>query len=233
MTPNGRSALFPISLSNQAFSTENILPLLPQLFAGYEKIVFLVADQLQIYNRALRLGGQDQLPDLIRHFDESQRYLEQRTRWLERLTDAISAPIDPAKWEVIGIDELADADCYRIFRNVMLTYHAEPEFREDVNGAARLHAIKRDASIPIDRSEQLSRGYLLEEIVISVRLHVVEGIRDEFYIGEQAKPVLRLYRGDYGILPEDLAQGERAVGEHRFFRLAGLGTRAQWQQVAL
>ena len=123
--PGHRSALFPISLSNQAFHTENVLPLLPQLFDEYGRIVFLVADQLQIYNRALRLGGEVQLPELIRHFDRSQQYLEQRTRWLERLTDAMSAPIDPAQWEVIGIDELADADCYRIFRNVMLTYRAE------------------------------------------------------------------------------------------------------------
>lgn len=231
MMSDSRSALFPISLSNQAFSTENVLPLLPELFADYDRVVFLVADQLQIYNRALRLGDKVRLPDLVRHFDGSQRYLEQRTRWLERLTDAMAAPVDPVQWEVIGIEELADADCYRIFRNVMLTYHAVSEFRRDVNGAARLHAINRDLEVPIDRSEQLSRGYLLEEIVISVRLHVLEGLWDEFYLGEQALPILRLYRGDYGILPEDLAQVEQGRGEHRFFRLAEASSKRRWEQV--
>lgn len=229
MISRGRSALFPISLSNQAFSTENVLPLLAPLFAEYERIVFLVADQLQIYNRALRLNDVH-LPELIRHFDGSRQYLEQRTRWLERLTDAVVAPIHPAHWEVIGIDELADADSYRIFRNVMLTYHAAPEFREDVNCAARQHAANRETEIPIERSEQLSRGYLLEEIAISVRLHAVEGIKDEFYIGDQAFPILRLYRGDYGISPEDLAQVKRN-GEDRFFTLAKPGSASPWCQV--
>jgi hypothetical protein len=223
-----RRALFPISLSNQAFSTENVLPLLQQLFAEYDRVIFLVADQLQIYNRALRIGEATQLRDLIRDFDENQQYLEQRTRWLERLTEAMPTPIDQTQWDVVGIDELADAQTYRIFRNVMLTYHAEPEFRKDVNDAARLHAINRDYGISLDRSEQLSRGYLLEEIVISVRLHVVEGIRDEFYIGEQALPVLRLYRGEYGIMPEDLAQVDQAESGHRFFTLAKPGSQDLW-----
>ena len=49
-------ALFPISLSNQVFSTEKVLPALPYIFTRHERVVFFVADHLQIYNKALRLA---------------------------------------------------------------------------------------------------------------------------------------------------------------------------------
>jgi hypothetical protein len=225
------TALFPISLSNQAFSSENVLPLLLGLFERYHKVMFLVADRLQIYNKALRVNQGTELPKLIKDFEEDQHYLEQRKRWLERLTSALGQPANSEHWCVAGSEEFADDHCFKIFRNVMLAYYALEDFRRDVDDAAHSHALLRGNGHQASRIEPLSRGYILEEIAISIRVHVIGGIRDEFYIGDQALPVLRLYHGCYGIWPEELAQVEVSSVRSRFYGLSKQGALSDWEQV--
>lgn len=177
-----------------------------------------MADRLQIYNKALRISNGADLPDLIRDFEGHQHYLEQRARWIGRLTSELPDPIPAEKWVVKGVEEFADAECFHIFRNVMLAYYTLEDFRQDINDAAATHAMARSDEYPLERRLSLSRGYLLEEIAISLRIHVIDGIKDEFYLGEQATPVLRLYAGEYGVQPYDLAQTPFDGAEHRFYR---------------
>lgn len=215
-----RKALFPISLSNQDFSTDIVLPLLPNLFDRYDHVTFLVADHLQIYNKALRLTEGLVLKEIIEGFSGGPHYLEQRSRWIARTIHSLGASIEDERWAVLGVDDLADADCFRIFRNVMLAYYAVPAFRHDIDAAASAHAEVRQDKYPLEQRRLLSRGYLLEEIAVSVRIHIVGGVRDEYYLGTQTTPVLGLYDGRYGFTAFDLAERSDDGVPNRFFGLS-------------
>jgi hypothetical protein len=76
------------------------------------------------------------------------------------------------RWTLIGIDDISDPKCFNIFRNVMLAYYSIPSFRNDVDRSAHSHAQSRESRYPTDTLEHLSRGYLLEEIALSIRVHV-------------------------------------------------------------
>jgi hypothetical protein len=212
-------ALFPISLSNQEFSTERVLPVLPYIFARHEIVVFLVADHLQVYNKALRLAEGFALSEIVQDFSGRHHYLQQRNRWIERLAGRISASNVNERSKVIGVDDIADGRCFRIFRNVMLAYYGVPEFRSDVHQAAHEHAMQRNERYALREREGLSCGYLLEEIALSIRIHVLDGIDHEYYIGNHAAPVLNLYAGKYDFSPFDLAEIPRGDRKVRFYAL--------------
>jgi hypothetical protein len=46
-----RKALFPISLSNDRFSTEAVVPAIREVLSQYDDIILLIADQMQIFNQ--------------------------------------------------------------------------------------------------------------------------------------------------------------------------------------
>lgn len=216
-------ALFPISLGNNEFSTDKVAPILPEIFAHHTSVVFLVADQLQLYNKALRIVERIPLGEIIKDFAARQHYTTERKRWIERLTGRLGDATLPDRWNVIGIEDIADGRCFRIFRNVMLAYYAIPEFRLDVDQAAREHARKHDDRYPIARREQLSRAYLLEEVALSLRVHVVEGIDSEYYNGQQSEPIARLYYGKYAFTAFELAEMPSNGRKIRLYSLAKQG----------
>jgi hypothetical protein len=214
------AALFPISLSNQHFSTDNALPAVARLFERHEKIVFFVADHLQIYNKAAELSA-GQVGALIDDFGSGKYYLDQRRRWVERMVARLDRALTDGKWTVQGVDDVTDSQCFRIFRNVMIAYYSDRAFRADIDGAARTHAKRRGNDPDEDEArELLSRGYLLEEIALSVRLHVTAGIGHEYYLGSQIAAVLKLYSGTYAFDPFDLAEMSRPTAPIRFYFLA-------------
>lgn len=223
------TALFPISLSNQAFSTARILPLLQDLSLRYSRILFLVADRLQIYNRALNAEWDADLRHLIRQFDDDQGYLEQRRTWIERLAQMLPRPLEEDRWQVIGVEDVADADCFRIFRNVMLLYYAHAEFRDDIDRLAEDHAQARNEKYALEKRILLSKGYILEEIAISIRIHVCDGVADEYYVSGQAEPILRLYASEYGVTVADLAQRDPRTSS-RFFRYDESNSVSHWTE---
>jgi hypothetical protein len=221
-------ALFPISLSNQDFSSRRIAPALEYVFLRHEHVVFLVADRLQIYNKVLRVYDDVSLSDLIRDFRQNAHYKEERQKWVERLLRAQGIEGTGTLWEVQGIDVLADEQCFRIFRNVMLSYYALPAFRQDVNSAARAHAASRHSRFPIEAKFELSKGYILEEVALSVRLHACDSIHYEYYVGGQSQVILKLYDGRYGLSPFDLAELEPRDQEFCFFSLDSSSNAPLW-----
>lgn len=224
-------ALFPISLSNQEFSTENVMQALPYIFERHDKVIFLVADHLQIYNKALRLADGLPLKKIVEDFTINQKYLDQRTKWIERITARISGIGEgPDRWAVIGIDDIADSRCYRIFRNVMLAYYSAVDFRDSIDQAARDHAEQRNDRFPMVQREYLSRGYLLEEVALSLRIHVIDGIDFEYYLARQSTPILNLYQGRYSFSPFDLAEVPENGRRIRLYFLEGKNDGVRWAE---
>ena len=164
-------ALFPRSLSNQVFSTERCCWCLLGIFTRHERAAFFVADHLHLDNKALRLAVAISASlEIVHDFNGRQHYLPERNRWIERLTARVTGANVNGRWKVIGIDDIADAKCFRIFRNVMLAYYSVNNFRAEVDQAAHEHAIRRSERYALEEREGLSRGYLLEEIALSIRI---------------------------------------------------------------
>lgn len=168
-------------------------------------MIFFVADRLQIYNKILDASDTQSYGPIIREFGLSSHYFCERKKWIEKMISKLSCSVGADQWRILGVKDVADNACLTIFRNVMLIYYSIEDFRADVNVAARLHAsVRQDRGSELQR-QYLARGYLLDEISVSIRLHIVENIQDEFYLGRQPTPIIRLYRGEYGINPSELA----------------------------
>lgn len=158
-------------------------------------------------------------------------YLEQRRTWLERLRKNVKGNVRCEQWTILGVDDVADAACFRILRNVILAFQTVPAFRDDVIDAARRHLVRRDDSSLV--SEQLSVHYILEEIALSLRLHVLGDIEAEFYVGEHLLPVLKLYSGSYGLDVHGLAEADApaVVRTFEFFDLQRQFNLFRWTAV--
>jgi hypothetical protein len=221
------SALFPISVSNQAFSTERVLPAMQFIFSRYAEVVFLVADHLQLYNKALEITDGLPLSRIIGEFSLKQEYRNQRSKWVQRMTSQIYC--GHSHWKLIGIDDITDSKCFNIFRNVMLAYYSVASFQNDVNRSAHSYAQSRDTRYPLEIREQLSRGYLLEEIALNVRLHVTGGLDHEYYMGQQSALFLNLYNDKYEFNAFDLAETLNDGRRIRFFCFNG-GAPENWTE---
>jgi len=215
-----KRALFPISVSNQAFSTRRVLPALQALLSSYAEVVIFVADHLQVYNKALQITDGAGLSKIIGEFGLKQDYREQRIKWIQRMTSRMQG-CEASHWKLIGVDDITDFKCFNIFRNVMVAYYGVCCFQEDVNRSARYYARSRYPQYPLEIREQLSRAYLLEEIALNVRLHIDDGIDDEYYMGEQLGILVNLYHSKYGFNAFDLANVSGNGRKIRFFGFDG------------
>jgi hypothetical protein len=212
----GKRALFPISVSNQAFSTRRVLPALQAVLSSHAEVVIFIADHLQVYNKALQIADGAGLSKIIGEFGLKQDYREQRSKWIQRMTSRMPG-CEASHWKLIGVDDITDFKCFNIFRNVMVAYYSVCCFQDDVNRTAKYYAQSRYPQYPLEICEQLSRGYLLEEIALNVRLHIIDGIDDEYYMEEQFGVLVNLYNSKYGFNAFDLANVRSDGRKIRFF----------------
>ena len=215
-----KRALFPISVSNQAFNTKRVLPALQAVLSKYTEVVIFIADQLQVYNKAMQVADGAKLSKIIGEFGVRQDYREQRSKWIQRMTSRMQS-CEASRSRLIGVNDITDLKCFNIFRNVMVAYYSVSRFQDDVNRSARYYARNCDQPYSFDIREQLSRGYLLEEIALNVRLHIIDGIDDEYYMGKQLDVLVNLYNSRYNFNPFDLAGVLSDGRKIRFFGLRG------------
>ena len=221
--------LFPISLGNNLFSTERVLSGLHTIPEAYDEIVFIIADQIQLFNRALGVRDGSSLDDTIQRFYSGRTLFEQRRIWLDRLKKELSDSSNFPIWRIYGLDDIADQMFARIYRNVLIMYHTIPQFQIDLDNEARGHLSKRLGAVnSTDENVKLSASYILEEIAASVRLHVCEDIPDEFYLGRHLNCVLRLYSSHYGIGVFSIAGVESTATKWRFFESSSDSQQSEW-----
>lgn len=202
-------ALFPISLNNQRFSTENVVVAYNSISSEYDNITFVIADQLQLYNKALRVNKEYSVSNVLYDFRKKTNYFEERKIWLERLRIKVNNS-NLRTWEIISIDDIVeDATTFTIFRNILVAYYSDEIFSNDIKHFANNFAIKKNTNYSFDKVLQLSIGYLLEEIALSIKLKVVNKIFDEFYLGDYAYPILKLFNGEYDFTVFDIADLEK------------------------
>ncbi|WP_459858913.1 hypothetical protein [Dongia sp. agr-C8] len=230
---HSRTALFPISLSNQKFSSKIVFPAIELMLGRYQKIVFLVADQLQLFNRAASADASADLSRVMKGFSYDSNTLNERRAWLERLRLRMGERSVGLEWRILGVDEVADRRCYKILRNVIVAYHVLPPFRSDVDIAAWEHVRHSSKTAENSVHHSLSVSYIIEEIALSLRLRVVGKILDEYYVGSTLPPVLKLYDGKYPIDVYTLSGVKKREEHYNFFDLTMTMRDFRWDQVEI
>lgn len=212
-----KSLLLPISIGSDYFRTGKYSEVLQCVPKTYDRVIFFVADRLQLYNRALTSGLD--LGQTIRSFFSGNDYLRERTQWIRKLGKGMSLDwISSAQF--IGIDQISDLAFTRILRNVHLLFACDEAFRDDVQEWAQsyVEALNIPTGFAIDLRTRLSVGFVLEEIACNVRLRVCLQIDDELYPGEFPVALPNLYRrGTYSATAEDLAMVHHSARQYRFF----------------
>jgi hypothetical protein len=223
MNSPGRRALFPISLSNHQYSTNRIISALERILGDYEDITFLVADKLHLYNTAFRaflISKKSLSPNPNFSLFGTERslsgILEERKNWLDKIKMHFGPKADSIRWRVLGVEDISDGIAFAIQRRVNILALVDQRLREDILTAATSYASKK--GFPEPTASAISERYIIEEMALSVRIKVVEGIYDEFYMGTQLQAVVKLYRNEYQASPWELAGiPERSSVKFRFF----------------
>ncbi len=213
------SALFPISVSNRLFSTANIKRALGLMPTTITDVTFLIADWLQLYNRAINCNETLGLGEVIRDYRERNNDLMNRQRWISNFLDSYPDVLD-AKIKIVGMEHYFDASYANVFRNINILYSVDEHFKNDIRSAANVYLCKRKnlgKTIALSLSEQ----YILEEIALNIRIRVKEMIEEEYYLGKYHFPMLKVYKNCYSATPEDLLGGEISHGmSYKFFSLS-------------
>jgi len=164
----------------------------------YDEIVFLIADDLQLYNKASVLQGESSLGATIREFNSKNVYFIEKRRWLLKLRQQLPADVRNAVWTFTNISKTTDRTFYAIMRNVSILYELSSEFRRDVDEAAHSYCSRTKIHFSAPQLG-LSVHYILEEIAINIRLRLFEGLYAEYYAFDLPKPLLKLYAGNYDV----------------------------------
>ena len=223
-----RKALIPVSLGNDRFSSENLVNALSAIPTPYDEFTFVIANNIQLYNRARRISDPAQLGMTIAEFANGRALFTERSKWLERVRNRVPPTVGEPVWRVLSFDDLVETGLSTVFRNVLVTYAAVKEFRHDVDVAARDYVGPRQPTL-IDSDLFLSRAYILEETAASITLHVLCHVQSEYYLGAHIPAIIKLYSGDYGIDVFTLANAPRTERSFDFFSYDSTGN--MWRLV--
>jgi hypothetical protein len=224
-------ALFPISASNVRFTSARTANCLASVTEHNDYITFLIADRLQMYNDAANKWPHRDVDEIAKLNSPSKEFYAQRRRWLEKLIRAIG--IGANRVETINMDDVCDAPCFSILRNINILYDINDEFRSDINDEVYSYLEKRKSYIDFQRSARLGVHYVLEEIAVNLRVRVSAEIENEYYIGEQLAVLPKLYSGSYNVKISDLTNYNTRDLKFRFFCWREDGTEASWIETTI
>jgi|GEM_PF-5599539 len=199
-------ALFPISVSNRLFSTNNVIDALSKLPSRVTQVTFLITEWLQLYNRANNCHSSSNLGSIIRDYNERNTDFVNRQRWITKFLEAYPDVLK-ASPKIFGMEHYFDALYANTFRNINILRYVDDQFDRDVSRAARLFISKpnrRTNKVAISLSEQ----YILEEIALNIRIRVKEMLEEEYYLGSFHLPMLKIYANCYSADVRDLLGGE-------------------------
>jgi len=230
LTIKTKKALFPISIDSAQFTTLLTVPALRPITSKYDEIIFLIADSLNLYNKACAVKDEVALQDMWEDFSRLKKlYFKQRRKWLRKVRKHIGEDHIKGKWIILGVDDLTDSFFFTIYRNLLTAFHTVKAFRQDVERTARKYCSRNTISVSPEIKRGLSEAYILEEIAINVRIRVLEKVSSEFYLGDYLPPVLGLYEGKYGIDVFTLAGVSNNDVQFDFFHLVRTASGLCWQ----
>jgi hypothetical protein len=210
-------ALFPISLDNPDFRTNTVLPAIRDILRNYSFILFLVANDLQLYNKADEVTSIGLLKTVFADFEKQRKsYFDERYKWLMKVINSLGSEFPLKRYAIRSVADFTDRSFYEIYRKVLITFYMVPEFRIDVE---RIVGSRIQGSNIESRAGKLSRAYILEEIALNIRIRLLENITGEFYIGTLPRPLINIHNGSYKIDAWTLAGLSGKKSEMHFYEL--------------
>jgi hypothetical protein len=171
----------------------------------FDKVMFLVADELQIYNRVAAASADPDLVTMVDTARESLRFRAERERWLKRLRSKLVGWPSTQRWVVKSWHEAADARAFRVLRAVHIMHAVDSRFRADVGRNVAMFSDFHFKGGDEETVRRMATHYVLEEIALNIRLRVYQKIYSEFYMGRTFEMFKRVYAGDYSKSVYDLA----------------------------
>jgi len=225
---SGGRMLFPISVGNRRFSFDRVRSALRPLLSGqYSECVFLIADQLHLYNKVRHVASGQELGKALNQFRTRNRELETRKAWLRNLEESFRREGDSKSWTIISSNDVSDVNYAHVHRRLLAAFSAVRSFRDEIQSTARTFLSNRFGDEVNETWCRLSEYYLIEELALNVRVRIWNDIRDEYYLGDFHSPLLRLYGGAYGFTVGDLTGKEVNGLDFRFHHLEA--EPAQWE----
>lgn len=195
--------LFPISVDSDNFSTDIVLDGLTQLTPKFNHIVFLIADSLQIYNKAKQIISGKPFDKILNEFRSRNKYFEERIIWLDKLAVQLKIDKHNKNWEYMKAETLFDKYFFRIYKLLIINFHTDNNFKSDIEIAA-VNQIKKHKKEFDERELKLNTLYILEEIALNLRVRLWNQLDLEYYIGEFHSPLIELYFGKYNLSISDI-----------------------------
>lgn len=219
--------LFPISVGNKAFKTAQAVAALDAIELPFDEIIVFVADRLQLYNKS----GAVTDGTTFRAAMTSARpnHVLEREKWFRRVFQLSLAAKGGAKAKVIGVDDITDAAFFTIYRNIVVAFAAVPDFRRDVTANAAVY-LRQHRQAWSDSVQRLSEGYILEDIALNLRLHLIGGLRREYYLGRYLPVLVALYGAQYGFSITSLCR-DAVPGRHTLYAQSSRSTQGKWTEV--
>tara|TARA_Y100001933_G_C18989579_1_gene559919 strand:- start:621 stop:1364 length:744 start_codon:yes stop_codon:yes gene_type:complete len=200
-----KTCLVPISVSSLSFRTDSFTSALRAINREYDTVVFFIADTLQIYNKALQASSGKEVASTVGMFRQRKSYLSERRRWLQRLHRELGpCPLETAEWQTIGVDDIASAELFDLFRATAILFSVEEGLFLRVMSDAESHVVASKQKGTNDSRRRLSVLYLIDEIAMNIYLHCVRGIGDEYYIDGVLPSMASLYDGSLGVTAKEL-----------------------------
>ncbi|MBS1643212.1 MAG: hypothetical protein JSR11_12120 [Bacteroidetes bacterium] len=225
--------LFPISVDSRRFGTEETVSALNNIQSNCDEMIFLIADGLQVYNKASQIDDGKPLTNIIRNFNLKNDYYSEREKWLmQTIKPQCETHISEVSWTVKNVFSISDNIFHNIYRNVIIAYLAIDDFRNDIVKTAKKHRSKFSQSVT-DFALDLSISYIIEEIALNLRMRVIEKIKSEYYLGDLPSPLTNLYLGRYEIDVFTLAGVEFSSFKFDFFHSPNTNKFTRWTRVSL
>lgn len=195
---NNSKALIPISVDSKRFSTNEVIFALNSISTKHKKIVFLIADGLQLYNKATQVEGGKKIKNIIETFNLRNNYHNERVKWLLQIKSKLFPTISEMSWDFKDMYSISDSEFHKIYRNVVVSYLTIKDFSEDIKLTAVAHCLKVSKNYS-ELDLNLSIEYILEEIAANLRIRVLGKITTEYYLGELPLPLINLYQNKYEV----------------------------------
>lgn len=216
--PGGR-VLFSISVGTRRFSTEHVLRSLESIVqeGRVREVWVLIADRLMLYNKSRRIddGKPGEFKIVMEEFRSRTRELETRERWVRKLTRHFAT--SGVVFKPFGWSEFTDAKFADILRMLAIASVQVRSFGDSLDQAAAAYLDVRFGGETEAGWRDLAKLYLLEECALNIRLRVLQGIYEEYYLGDFPDPMLGLYGDEFGFGVGVLTGCEVEGGRFRFF----------------
>lgn len=224
-------ALFGISVDSKRFGTDETVSALNSISPNHTELTFLIADGLQLYNKATQYEHKKELRDILEKFRLKNDYYLEREKWLQTVKTKVKDEISQLPWEVKNIFSISDNLFHNIYRNVIIAHMALDDLRFDIKITAEEHR-KKYPNSSSDYDINLSIAYIIEEIAINLRLRVVERIETEYYLGKLPEPLLNLYKNKYKVDVFTLCNIEKFDMNFEFYHSPDTETFDGWISVS-